>query len=63
MGERSNTFLKTFTNEDLAYDFMRRRNASDRHNFLVLVDGPNDGEWTVMDIRTAIESDFPYQWA
>ena len=28
MGERSDTFLKTFINEDLAYDFMRRRNAS-----------------------------------
>ena len=41
--------------------FMNRARRG-RTELSVMVDGPNDGEFTVMDLRDAIESEFAYRW-
>ena len=58
--------MKTFTNEDSARVYMASHStAVNRNNFLVMVDGPDDGagEVSVMPLSEAIESDFAsYRW-
>lgn len=60
-----NKFVTT-TNEDLAVEIMRNRNrvaaASRRPELFVLVDGPEDGEYTVMSLREAVDGEFLYRW-
>ena len=38
------------------------RLADNKTDLMVLVEGPDDGDWTVMDIRDAIEHEFAYTW-
>jgi hypothetical protein len=56
--------MKTLTDENEAADWMRLLNRSrrGRTDLSVMVDGPDDGEFTVMDLRDAIEGDFAYSW-
>ncbi len=58
-------FLTT-TNEAEAVDAMRARNraavANGRSDMYVLVDGPEDGEFTVMPLADAVEGEFLYRW-
>lgn len=56
--------MRTFTSEDEARRLMVNRNHTRRGktDLTVLVDGPDDGEWTVMDLRDAIEGGFLYSW-
>lgn len=57
----------TFDNEDTAMKEMRRANigalktTSDKP-LRVVVDGPLDGEYSVMDVQDAIDNDFLYRW-
>lgn len=60
-------FMTTFTDEDQAYAFMRAKNRTyerrgDRINTACLVDGPQDGQWTVCDIEAAIDLGIRYRW-
>jgi hypothetical protein len=59
-------YLKTFAVEDDAHDWMRMMNRARRDNIYatiyVLVDGPSD-DFAVVDIKTAIDMDAPYEWA
>lgn len=56
----------TTNNEEQAVRIMRSRNraaaTSRRPDWFVLVDGPADGEFTVMDLRDAVEAGFGYSW-
>ena len=56
--------MMTFRSEDDARRLMVTRNLTrrDRSAIAVLVEGPDDGEWTVMDLRDAIENGFSYSW-
>ena len=54
--------FKTLTDESAAIDLMRRLNLARRDVIAVLVDGPGDGEFTVMSLRDAIEGEFTYRW-
>ena len=52
--------MKTMDNEDAAHALAASRN---QHGVdYVVVDGPEDGEWTVMHILDAIENGFLYSW-
>lgn len=54
--------MKTYSNKDAAYDAMKMHNkcvVSSRY-FFVVVDGPNDGEYSVMTMKEAIENEFMY---
>lgn len=58
--------MKTFQGEDEAVNYMlttnkARRKAGDR-NILVMVDGPGDDEFTVMELGEAIDNGFLYIW-
>ena len=52
--------MKTLTNEDAAHALAASRNVK-RVDYVV-VDGPEDGQWTVMHILDAIENGFSYSW-
>ena len=54
----------TTTDEGEARDRMVHLNRTrrGRTDLSVLVDGPNDGEFTVMDLRDAIDNEFMYRW-
>jgi hypothetical protein len=54
----------TTTDERDALQRMRLMNQSrrGRTELSVMVDGPDDGEFTVMDLRDAIEGGFGYRW-
>ena len=56
--------MKTMTDERKARDLMVLWNRSrrGRAELVVMVDGPDDGEFTVMELREAIENDFAYRW-
>lgn len=55
----------TYLSLDAAERAMRLRNRSRGLNaeLTVLVDGPGDGEYTIMGVRQAIENDFAYRWS
>jgi hypothetical protein len=60
--------MKTYTDESQAYNAMRDLNramvaADNTRDLLVLVDGPEDGQWTVMELKEAIAGEFTYRWA
>jgi hypothetical protein len=56
--------MRTFTNEADARERMRLLNRSrrGRTELVVMVDGPDDGEFTVMELRDAVEGGFLYSW-
>ncbi len=56
--------MVTFKNEDEARRLMVSRNQTrrGRTELAVLVDGPRDGEFTVMSLRDAIDGGFAYRW-
>ena len=56
--------MKTLTDENEARDLMVLWNRSrrGRAELVVMVDGPDDGEFTVMELRDAIENGFSYCW-
>lgn len=57
------TYIKTFSNEDAAHDHMRMKNRVVVDGTLFcLVDGPDD-QYSVVDLKTAIELGGPYTWA
>ena len=55
---------RTFSKESdaLAWMVLLNRSRRGRTDLSVIVDGPNDDEFTVMDLRDAIENDFLYRW-
>jgi hypothetical protein len=55
---------RTTTDENEARHLMvfRNRSRRGRTDLTVIVDGPDDGEFTVMDLRDAIENEFAYRW-
>ena len=57
--------MKTFTSEQKATDFMRMKNrtaVNPSRQLNVMVDGPDDLEFTVMPLKEAIEMGFNYKW-
>lgn len=60
--------MKTFTAEQKARDFMRMKNNTGLATLTpckslhVMVDGPDDLEFTVMPLKEAIEMGFSYEW-
>ena len=52
--------MRTLDNEVAAHSIAASRNGQ-RVDYVV-VDGPEDGQWTVMGILDAIENEFPYSW-
>jgi hypothetical protein len=56
--------MTTTTNEDDARNLMLSRNRTrrGRTDMAVMVDGPGDGEFTVMSLRDAIGGGFTYRW-
>lgn len=55
--------MKTFTAEQKARDFMRMKNRTAvKPSPNVLVDGPDDLEFTVMPLKEAVEMGFSYEW-
>ncbi len=59
--------MRTFTDESKAYWFMKSTNqsrkAAGNPHIVVMVDGPEDNEYTVMELVDAIEEGFCYRWA
>lgn len=53
--------MTTYLDEVKATEAMRRRNRAGDSTFVV-VDGPRDGEWTVMPATDAICGGFAYMW-
>ena len=65
---KGKTRYRTFENEDSAFRYMVIANqaferAGNHKDTLVLVDGPDESEWTVMHITEAIKNDFCYTWS
>ncbi len=58
--------MKTFTSLEEADAYMRMKNRAhaqgDRQVFCLL-EGPDAGQWTVMDLKSAVETELPYTWA
>lgn len=58
--------FETFDDQDKAMSLMRVRNAGFviglGHRLSVVVEGPCDGEWTVMSMRDAVDNCFSYTW-
>jgi hypothetical protein len=59
--------MTTFQDRDAAYTRMMTKNrayhlAGNFKELAVLVDGPSDGEFTVMSLRDAIAGEFTYEW-
>lgn len=55
----------TLKSEDVALDVMRQLNrfALDHaEDTYVIVDGPENGDYTVMDLRDATDAGFLYRW-
>jgi hypothetical protein len=59
--------MKTYSNETEAETAMRSANRARRavrnYSMTVLVDGPGENEWTVMELSDAIAEGFFYRWA
>ncbi len=58
---------KTYKQEWEAVTAMRQINhtyrlAGNKKDLCVMVEGPEIGEWTLMDIREAIKNEFFYSW-
>jgi hypothetical protein len=56
--------MKTMTSESEARDRMLfwNRSRCGHAELVVMVDGPNEGEFSVMELRDAIDSGFAYRW-
>lgn len=55
--------MKTFTDETQARDYAQRKTRrSGGREVYVVVDGPDDGEWTVMSLTDTIDGEFLYSW-
>jgi hypothetical protein len=58
--------MKTFASEEEAVRYMKTINQARRkagnNNIVVLVPGPDDGEFTVMELQEAIDGNFGYSW-
>lgn len=56
--------MKTFETENAAINYMKRHNRASARNAepVVMVEGPCEGEYTVMLLSEAIENDFLYEW-
>jgi hypothetical protein len=56
--------VRTYTNETAAYEAMRLHNrvvfSARRPELMVLVDGPDEGQFSTMSLREASENEFPY---
>jgi hypothetical protein len=54
----------TLTDRAEAVDYMKacNRHLRGKSRFAVMVEGPECGEWTVMDIAEAIDAGFLYTW-
>ena len=59
--------MKTFNSEESARGYMIRTNKSramaNNDNICVRVDGPDDGQFTVMELGEAIDNGFYYTWS
>ncbi len=59
--------MKTYSNETDAENAMRSANRARRtarnYSLVVLVDGPDENEWTVMELSDAIAEGFFYRWS
>lgn len=60
-------YMKTFASRDAADTLMILKNrackaAGNRKDLYVVVDGPGSKEFTVMDLKTAIDGGFTYSW-
>lgn len=60
-------YIKIFKSESEAFDWMVMKNrackrANNLNDIFCLVDGP-DNDFAVMDIDSAIEGGFLYQWS
>ena len=65
MKKTETTTLRRFQSQDEADAYMRRKNRTHRDGdgqVFCLLEGPDAGEWTVMDLRSAIETELPYRW-
>ncbi len=58
--------FSTFTDEGDAMQYMqdinRGRLATGNTDIVVMVDGPIDGEYTIMELADAVDGDFAYRW-
>ena len=56
--------MRTFTDETKARGWMQLLNQSrrGRTELVVMVDGPDDNEFTVMSLSEAIQNGFLYRW-
>jgi hypothetical protein len=59
--------MKTY-NREQAEQIMKTRNhayrlAGNKRDLAVLVEGPGEGEATVMPLKESIENEFAYSWA
>lgn len=58
--------FRTFTDEDEAAVFMRQTNKNRKmagnHDIVVLVHGPEENEFTVMELREATDAGFAFRW-
>ena len=59
--------MTTYNNEFIARSRMKmknecRKNAGNNNDLQVMVDGPGEGEFTIMPIKEAIENGFSYSW-
>lgn len=59
------TRLATFDVRGEAVRYMRGCNAAlgeDARDLAVIVEGPEDEQWTVMSVTEAVDNGFPYTW-
>ncbi len=66
--EKKHSFgIKTYTDEATATRAMKNQNraykaAGNKKDLMVLVEGPDLGEWSVMPLEEAIENEMSYSW-
>ena len=58
--------MRTYRSEAMALEMMRLRNrsaerAGNYKTVCVMVEGPNDGDFTLMDLRDAVDAGFGYR--
>lgn len=58
--------MKTFNTEDSAVAYMRAinkaRQKAGNGDIVVVVDGPEEATWSVMELKEAVENGFFYRW-
>jgi hypothetical protein len=54
--------MRTFADEAVALDAMRGLNRHSRFKTWVMVEGPDDNEFTILPMRDAIDGEFFYRW-